>query len=147
MLSLISLVGFSQKKDSPWREIQTVLIPQTVEIHEGVTRSGNNKYWIEVEGIKVSIAPTNVSKFQKGEVKPKKISVAASRISLAAGSTFSLEAQVLPVTANGKLRCTSSDRKVAAVSRGGIIRAKKKGVAKITVKVGTKKKVVSVTVK
>lgn len=69
MLSLISLVGFSQKKDSPWREIQTVLIPQNVEIHEGVTRSGNNKYWIEVEGIKVSIAPTNVSKFQKGEVK------------------------------------------------------------------------------
>lgn len=69
MLSLISLVGFSQKKDSPWREIQTVEIPKTVEIHEGVTRSGNNKYWIEVEGIKVSIAPTNVSKFQKEEVK------------------------------------------------------------------------------
>lgn len=69
MLSLISLVGFSQKKDSPWREIQTVEIPKTVEIHEGVTRSGNNKYWIEVEGIKVTIAPTNVSKFQKEEVK------------------------------------------------------------------------------
>lgn len=69
MLSLISLVGFSQKKDSPWREIQTVEIPKTVEIHEGVTRSGNNKYWIEVEDIKVSIAPTNVSKFQKEEVK------------------------------------------------------------------------------
>ena len=69
MLSLISLVGFSQKKDSPWREIQTVEIPKTVEIHEGVTRSGNNKYWIEVEGIKVTIAPTNVSKFQNGEVK------------------------------------------------------------------------------
>ena len=69
MLSLISLVGFSQKKDSPWREIQTVEIPQTVEIHEGLTRNGNNKYWIEVEGIKVTIAPTNVSKFQKEEVK------------------------------------------------------------------------------
>lgn len=69
MFSLISLVGFSQKKESPWREIQTVEIPKTVEIHEGVTRSGNNKYWIEVEGIKVTIAPTNVSKFQKGEVK------------------------------------------------------------------------------
>lgn len=69
MLSLISLVGFSQKKDSPWREIQTVEIPKTVEIHEGVTRTGNNKYWIEVEGIKVSVAPTNVSKFQKEEVK------------------------------------------------------------------------------
>jgi len=69
MLSLISLVGFSQKKDSPWREIQTVEIPKTVEIHEGVTKSGNNKYWIEVEGVNVTIAPTNVSKFQNGEVK------------------------------------------------------------------------------
>ena len=69
VLSIIPLVGLSNPKESPWREIQTVLIPQTVEIHEGVTRSGNNKFWIEVEGIKVTIAPTNVSKFQKGEVK------------------------------------------------------------------------------
>ena len=69
VLSIIPLVGLSNPKDSPWKEIQTVLIPQTVEIHEGVTRSGNNKYWIEVEGIRVTIAPTNVSKFQKGEVK------------------------------------------------------------------------------
>lgn len=69
IVGLISIVGLCAPKNSPWKEIQTVLIPQTVEIHEGVTRSGNNKYWIEVEGIKVSIAPTNVSKFQKGEVK------------------------------------------------------------------------------
>ena len=69
IVGLISIVGLSAPKNSPWKEIQTVLIPQTVEIHEGVTRSGNNKYWIEVEGIKVTIAPTNVSKFQKGEVK------------------------------------------------------------------------------
>lgn len=69
IVGLISIVGLCAPKNSPWREIQTVLIPQTVEIHEGVTRSGNNKYWIEVEGIKVSVAPTNVSKFQKGEVQ------------------------------------------------------------------------------
>ena len=69
IVGLMSVVGLSARENSPWREIQTVLIPQSVEIHEGVTRSGNNKYWIEVEGIKVSIAPTNVSKFQKGEVK------------------------------------------------------------------------------
>jgi hypothetical protein len=69
IVGLISIVGLCAPKNSPWKEIQTVLIPQTVEIHEGVTRSGNNKYWIEVEGIKVTIAPTNVSKFQKGEVK------------------------------------------------------------------------------
>lgn len=69
IVGLISIVGLCASKNSPWKEIQTVLIPQTVEIHEGVTRSGNNKYWIEVEGIKVSVAPTNVSKFQKGEAR------------------------------------------------------------------------------
>lgn len=69
IVGLISIVGLSARENSPWKEIQTVLIPQTVEVHEGVTRSGNNKYWIEVEGIKVTIAPTNVSKFQKGEVR------------------------------------------------------------------------------
>lgn len=69
IVGLISIVGLCAPKNSPWKEIQTVLIPQTVEIHEGVTRSGNNKYWIEVEGIKVTVAPTNVSKFQKGEVQ------------------------------------------------------------------------------
>lgn len=69
IVGLISTVGLCAPKNSPWKEIQTVLIPQTVEIHEGVTRSGNNKYWIEVESIKVTIAPTNVSKFQKGEVQ------------------------------------------------------------------------------
>ncbi len=69
IVGLISIVGLSARENSPWKEIQTVEIPSNVEIHEGVTKSGNNKYWIEVEGIKVSIAPTNVSKFQKGEVK------------------------------------------------------------------------------
>lgn len=69
ILGLMSVVGLSAPKNSPWKEIQTVVIPQTTEIHEGVTRNGNNKYWIEVEGIKVSVSPSNVSKFQKGEVK------------------------------------------------------------------------------
>lgn len=69
IVGLMSVVGLSARENSPWKEIQSVEIPKTVEIHEGVTRSGNNKYWIEVEGIKVSVAPTNVSKFQKGEVR------------------------------------------------------------------------------
>ena len=68
LLSIIT-VGLFARENSPWREVQAVELPRTVEIHEGVTKSGNNKYWIEVEGIKVSVAPTNVSKFQKGEVK------------------------------------------------------------------------------
>lgn len=69
IVGLISSVGLCAPKNSPWREIQTVIIPQTVEIHEGTTRSGNAKFWIEVEGVKVAVAPTNASKFRRGEVK------------------------------------------------------------------------------
>ena len=69
IVGLISSVGLFARENSPWREVQTVLIPQNVTIYEGITRSGNNKYWIEVEGVKVTIAPTNVSKFQSGEIK------------------------------------------------------------------------------
>ena len=42
IVGLMSVVGLSARENSPWKEIQTVLIPQNVEIHEGVTRSGNN---------------------------------------------------------------------------------------------------------
>ena len=69
ILGLMSVVGLSAPKNSPWKEIQTVIIPQNTEIHEGVTRNGNPKFWIEIEDVQVVVSPSNVSKFQKGEVK------------------------------------------------------------------------------
>lgn len=69
ILGLMSVVGLSARENSPWKEIQTVEIPQTTEIHEGVTRNGNPKFWIEIEDVQVVVSPSNASKFQKGEVK------------------------------------------------------------------------------
>jgi len=86
-------------------------------------------------------------KVQKGRVKAKKITAAATKITLSVGETFDLEAKVRPVTASGVFRYTSSDRKVAAVSGKGIVTAKKKGNARIIIKIGVKKKTVRVTVK
>lgn len=68
-VGLASIVGLSARENSPWREVQAVEIPNNVEIHEGTTKTGKAKFWIEVEGVKVNVAPTNASKFQKGEVK------------------------------------------------------------------------------
>lgn len=68
-VGLASIVGLSARENSPWREIQVVEIPSNVEIHEGTTRTGKAKFWIEVEGVKVTVAPTNASKFQNGEAK------------------------------------------------------------------------------
>lgn len=57
------------KKQSDWKEVQKVELPSSVQIHEGVTKSGNPKYWIVVEDVNVTISAGNVAKFKTGEVK------------------------------------------------------------------------------
>ena len=53
---------------------------------------------------------------------------------------------VTPVTSKEKVTYSSSNKKVATVSSKGVIKAKKAGTAKITVKSGSKKVVVTVKV-
>lgn len=67
---------------------------------------------------------------QKGTVKTTKISGLAKTI-----------------TSQEKITYTTSNKKVATVTKNGVITAKKKGTAKITVKSGKKKAVVTVKVK
>ena len=85
---------------------------------------------------------------QKGAVKTTKITTSAKSLTLTKGDTYKKLASsisVTPVTSKEKITYTSSNKKVATVSKNGVIRAKKAGTAKITVKSGKKK--VSVTVK
>ena len=51
----------------PKKEVQSVAIPQSTIIYQGVTKSGNPKYWIEVSGVKVSISKSNAEKLKMGE--------------------------------------------------------------------------------
>lgn len=51
----------------PKKEVQSVAIPQSTMVYEGVTKGGNPKYWIEVSGVKVSISKSNAEKLKKGE--------------------------------------------------------------------------------
>ncbi len=83
---------------------------------------------------------------KKSAVKTKKISVKSKKISLKKGAKFSLKATVNPFTSLQKLSYLSSDSKVATVSKKGVIKAKKPGKAKITVRSGSKKVVVQLTV-
>lgn len=70
IVGFISIMGLSARENSPWREIQTVEIPNNVEIHEGVTKSGNPKAWIELPEVgNVSVSPKSAEKFKAGEVK------------------------------------------------------------------------------
>ena len=85
-------------------------------------------------------------KVQKGAVKTSKISGVASKVILEAGKSLALSPVVTPLTTKDKLSYSSSNKKVAKVSKSGVITAKASGKAKITIKSGRKKFVVTVTV-
>lgn len=58
----------AQTSKSEWVETAIVDIPQDYPIHEGVTKNNTPKYWITIEGVKISISPTNYTKFINKEV-------------------------------------------------------------------------------
>lgn len=85
-------------------------------------------------------------KVQKGTVKTTKVTVNTSKLVLLKGGSYTLRTTVAPLTTQQKVTYSSSNKKVVTVSSKGVLNAKKKGTAKITVKSGSKKKQISVTV-
>ena len=74
-------------------------------------------------------------------VKNPTLKVANTKVSVKAGKTAKLKATVSPKLA---ISYTSSNKKIATVSKTGVITGKKKGTAKITVSCYGAKKVVTV---
>ncbi len=83
-------------------------------------------------------------KVQSGKVKAKKLLV--KNLTLKAGEKVNLRDYVSPLTTQDKLSCTSAKKNIASVTKAGVITAKKNGSAVITVKLGSKKAKVKVTV-
>lgn len=101
-------------------------------------------------GIKASVKVT----VQKKAVTTTKLTVTAQKaaiknkkVSLKKGKTMLLVPTVTPLTSSDKLTYSSSDKKIVTVTSKGKVTAKKAGTAKITVKSGKKKVVITVTVK
>ena len=86
-------------------------------------------------------------KVQKKAVKTSKVSVEKKKLTLKKGKSEQIKVTLTPLTSLEKVKFSSSNKKVAEVSAKGKIKAKKPGKAKITVKSGKKKAVISVTVK
>lgn len=81
-------------------------------------------------------------------VKAKKVVVNKKRIVLKKGKKVKLKVKLKPANATEKVTFKSSNKKVAKVTKNGVVRAVKKGKCKITVKTASgKKAVVKVTVK
>ena len=86
-------------------------------------------------------------KVQKSKVKTKKLRPEGnSRLTLKTGQTYAIRSVRTPFTAQGKITYTSSNRKVAAVNKKGVLKARGKGSAKITVRSGKKKYILTVLV-
>jgi len=70
------------------------------------------------------------------------------KATLYAGLTLTLKATVMPSKAKTTLTWTSSNKKVATVSKKGVVKAIKPGKVKITVKTSNgKKATITITVK
>lgn len=103
--------------------------------------------------VTVTLASKKTASFkvtvQKAAVKTTKITTTTKSLTLAKGATYKNLASsisVTPVTSKEKVTYSSSNKKVATVSSKGVIKAKKAGTTKITVKSGKKKVVVTVKV-
>ena len=98
------------------------------------------------EGKKDDTKPAE--KPDKKTVKAKKVVVNKKRIVLKKGEKVKLKAKLKPANATEKVTFKSSNKKVAKVTKNGVVKAVKKGKCKITVKTASgKKAVVKVTVK
>lgn len=98
------------------------------------------------EGKKDDTKPAE--KPDKKTVKAKKVVVNKKCIVLKKGKKVKLKAKLKPANATEKVTFKSSNKKVAKVTKNGVVKAVKKGKCKITVKTASgKKAVVKVTVK
>ena len=94
-------------------------------------------------------------KVQKAAVATKSIKVTntatgknqGKKATLKRGQSLKLKAALTPVTSLQKVTWSSSNKKIVTVSKSGVIKAKKKGKATITVKSGNKKYNIKITVK
>ena len=108
------------------------------------SRTGKAKITVTLKSGKKGYITVTV---QKSVVKTVKITGVKSALTLTKGKSTTLKPVLSPFTAGEKITYASSNKNVAAVNSKGVITAKKKGTAVITVKSGTKKVTCKVTVK
>ena len=107
-------------------------------------KAGKAKVTITLASGKKQVVNVTV---QKKAVKTTKIIGIASKATLKKGKKLTLKPVISPITSLQKVTYTTSNKKVATVTKKGVIKAKKKGTVTITVKSGKKKAVVTVKVK
>ena len=94
--------------------------------------------------VKIKATANGITKTCMITVKKQKLNLAASALELKKGKQVKIAAKAVP---SGKITYTTNKKKVATVTGKGVVKAKKKGTAKITVQCNGLKKTVTVKVK
>ena len=105
-------------------------------------KTGNTKLTIRLAGGAVKNITVKVQK-----VKTTALKVSFKKITMKSGAKKIIKTTVVPSNSQEKVTYKSSSVKTATVSSKGVITAKKRGQAKITVKSGTKTQIITVIVK
>lgn len=134
---------------------------KTITLKAGVTgasskvtwKSDNKKFAVVKNGkvtakkigtVKIKATANGITKICKITVKKQKLNLSASALELKKGKQVKIAAKAVP---SGKITYTTNKKKVATVTGKGVVKAKKKGTAKITVQCNGLKKTVTVKVK
>lgn len=134
---------------------------KTITLKAGVTgasskvtwKSANKKIAVVKNGkvtakkigtVKIKATANGITKTCIITVKKQKLNLAASALELKKGKQVKIAAKAVP---SGKITYTTNKKKVATVTGKGVVKAKKKGTAKITVQCNGLKKTVTVKVK
>lgn len=96
--------------------------------------------------IVLAVALTLAGVAGNGAMAAKKAKISNSKLTLKVGQSKKISVRNLTKKQKKKVKWSSSNKKVATVSKSGSVKAKKKGTAKITAKMGKKKYVCKVTV-
>lgn len=107
-------------------------------------KNGTAKITVTLKSGKKAVLTVKV---QSKKIATSRITGLKSKVTLSKGKKLALKPVLSPLTSQDKITYTTSNKAVATVTGSGIITAKKKGTARITVKAGKRSYVVTVTVK
>ena len=74
ILAIIATISFftsasAQTSKSEWIETGIVVeIPYGYPIQQGLTKNNTPKYWLDIDGVKINVAPTTYTKFINKEI-------------------------------------------------------------------------------
>ena len=133
--------GYSLKEDPGWKKSSGNIASQIRLI-----RSGNTEGYVffAYKDLIRSGAAKELKKYYKAIGK---ITLNKKKKTLRTGKKYRLKASFWPANLHGKIKWKSSNKKIASISKKGIVKAKKKGTVRIYAIYGTMKKSCKIIVK